>query len=142
MLLSPRRRRLAVLALTVSGAALTSLSALGGSTVVAPPPEAAVPAALPAALPAAAPARAGERAEEDGLRTGAALDTGGGLPVSAAAYAAAAPEAPLPFPAPDAAITPPAPVPSVPDPGRPALGTEVDGPALRGAVEAYRRGQV
>ncbi len=62
--------------------------------------------------------------------------------MAAAAFAAADPEVPIPFPAPDAAINPSAPVPSVPDPGRPVLGTEVDGPALRGAVEAYRRGQV
>ena len=150
MLLSPRRRRLAVLALTVSGAALTALggTALGGSTLT------------PAPVDAAVPARAVERAAEegfvqgdglpqaegfapaDGLRRGAAAEGGSRLPAAAAAFASADTEAPIPFPIPDAAIAPPAPVPPVPDPGRPALGTEVDGPALRSAVEAYRRGQV
>lgn len=153
MLLSPRRRRLAVLALTVSGAALTSLTALGGSTVAPPPADAAMPARVverggedgfsPAEgfVPSTAFTPT-DSAPSDGLRRNAAGEAGSRLPVAAAAFAAADAEAPIPFPAPDAAITPPAPVPSVPDPGRPVLGTEVDGPALRGAVEAYRRGQV
>ncbi|WP_287747720.1 lytic transglycosylase domain-containing protein [Methylobacterium sp.] len=66
----------------------------------------------------------------------------GGLPAGTTAYASADPEAPIPFPGPDLPVTPPAPVPTVPDPGRPTPAVEVDAPALRSAIEAYRRGQV
>ncbi|GJD52921.1 Membrane-bound lytic murein transglycosylase F [Methylobacterium crusticola] len=133
MQLSPRRRRLAVLALMVTG---TALSAAGSLAVRAAPPDPA----------AEAPARgeAAERREGEALRPSAAAGEAvpRAVPAGAASYASADPEAPIPFPVPDAALTPPAPVPPVPDPGRPAPTVDLDVPALRSAVDAYRRGQV
>ncbi|TXN24240.1 lytic transglycosylase domain-containing protein [Methylobacterium sp. WL19] len=65
------------------------------------------------------------------------------LPAAAKAYASADPEAPIAFPLPDAAMTPAAPVPEVPDPARAAqVAPDVDLPALRQAIDAYRRGKV
>ena len=59
-----------------------------------------------------------------------------------AAYASADADAPIAFPLPDAAVTPAAPVPEVPDPARPKLGGETDPTLLRGAIDLYRKGRV
>ncbi|ACA15258.1 Lytic transglycosylase catalytic [Methylobacterium sp. 4-46] len=142
MQLPPRRRRLATLALLACGTAL------------ALPPGPAVRAADPdgEGLPARAEAPAAESPEiAGGLRATAGPEdapaTAAGrlapaVPQAAAAYASADPSVPLPFPVPDAAVAPRAPVPSVPDPGRPTPAVEVDAPALRNAIDAYRRGKV
>ncbi|MDP4022459.1 lytic transglycosylase domain-containing protein [Methylobacterium sp. NEAU 140] len=62
------------------------------------------------------------------------------LPV--AAYASADADAPIAFPLPDAATTPAAPVPEVPDPARPKISGDTDPTLLRGAIDLYRRGRV
>ncbi len=76
--------------------------------------------------------RLGDRGEEP-ART---------LPAAASAYASADPEAPVAFPLPDAAVTPAAPVPEVPDPARPKISGETDPTLLRGAIDLYRKGRV
>jgi soluble lytic murein transglycosylase len=66
-----------------------------------------------------------------------------GLPPAAKAYASADPEAAIAFPLPDAAVSPAAPVPEVVDPARAAQAApDVDLPALRQAIDAYRKGRV
>ncbi|MGY2050455.1 transglycosylase SLT domain-containing protein [Methylobacterium sp. JK268] len=156
MELSPRRRRLAVLTLLASGSALALLC---GPAVRAADPEGEVSArpevqgeaatgtmvagALRAsasaedALPAPSPLA--ERVPGSGP---AGASPAAALPASATAYASADPSVPIPFPAPDAAVTPAAPVPSVPDPGRPPPAVDVDVPALRSAIDAYRQGRI
>jgi len=64
------------------------------------------------------------------------------LPAAASAYASADPDAPVAFPLPDAAVTPPAPVPEVPDPARPKISGDTDPTLLRGAIDLYRKGRV
>ncbi|KTS04579.1 lytic transglycosylase [Methylobacterium radiotolerans] len=64
------------------------------------------------------------------------------LPAAASAYASADPDAPVAFPLPDAAVTPAAPVPEVPDPARPKISGDTDPTLLRGAIDLYRRGRV
>jgi soluble lytic murein transglycosylase len=64
------------------------------------------------------------------------------LPAAASAYASAAPDAPVAFPLPDAAVTPAAPVPEVPDPARPKISGDTDPTLLRGAIDLYRKGRV
>ena len=64
------------------------------------------------------------------------------LPAAAAAYASADPDAPVAFPLPDAAVTPAAPVPEVPDPARPKISGDTDPTLLRGAIDLYRKGRV
>ena len=46
------------------------------------------------------------------------------------------------FPLPDAAVTPAAPVPEVPDPARPKISGDTDPTLLRGAIDLYRKGRV
>ncbi|MBY0251119.1 MAG: lytic transglycosylase domain-containing protein, partial [Methylobacterium organophilum] len=58
------------------------------------------------------------------------------------AYASADPDAPVAFPLPDAAVTPAAPVPEVPDPARPKISGDTDPTLLRGAIDLYRKGRV
>ncbi|MFE1597892.1 transglycosylase SLT domain-containing protein [Methylobacterium sp. ID0610] len=154
MQLPARRRRLAVLTLLASG---TALAVLGGPAVRAADPEgegavSARPAAAESAeLAGALRATAGPE-EPASARAAEALPANSlpanplpakPLPAAATAYASADPEAPIPFPAPDATLTPLAPpAPSVPDPGRPTPAVDIDAPALRSAIDAYRRGQV
>ncbi|MGU3387666.1 transglycosylase SLT domain-containing protein [Methylobacterium sp. D53M] len=64
------------------------------------------------------------------------------LPAAASAYASADPDAPVAFPLPDAAVTPAAPVPEVPDPARPKISGDTDPTLLRGAIDLYRKGRV
>jgi len=65
------------------------------------------------------------------------------LPAAAKAYASADPEAGIAFPLPDAAVSPVAPVPDVPDPRRAVLvAPDLDLPALRTAIDTYRKGRV
>ena len=68
------------------------------------------------------------------------------LPAGTAAYASADPEAaPFPKPAlPGANLSPPVPVPAVPDPARPlaALPEGVDPAAMRQVIDLYRRGNL
>ncbi|MEH3145831.1 MAG: lytic transglycosylase domain-containing protein [Methylobacterium frigidaeris] len=152
-----RRRRLAVLALLASGSALGGWHALaaGPNTAAATQAGAAPGLGRPAATGSAAigdeaGAALSPRAtvpddDEAGLRSSVGPDEGASsrkLPAGVSAYASADPDAPIAFPIPDAAVTPPAPVPAVPDPGRPSLAVDLDIPALRSAVEAYRRGKV
>ena len=63
-------------------------------------------------------------------------------PGAASAYASADPDAPIAFPLPDAAVTPAAPVPEVPDLARPKASGETDLTLLRGAIDLYRKGKV
>ncbi|MCJ2037255.1 lytic transglycosylase domain-containing protein [Methylobacterium sp. J-068] len=82
----------------------------------------------------------------DALKIEAKTSEGGpgpGLPTAAKAYASADPEAGIAFPLPDATVSPAAPVPEVPDPARAArVAPDVDLPALRQAIDAYRKGRV
>ncbi|ACL56475.1 lytic transglycosylase domain-containing protein [Methylobacterium nodulans] len=145
MQLPARRRRLAVLTLLASG---TALAALCGPAVRAADPEgegAGAARVQPAAAEGADLAgtlRSTAGPEEPASRpAGSSPDQP--LPAAASAYASADPEMRIPFPAPDAAVTPPAPpAPNVPDPGRPTPAVDIDAPALRSAIDAYRRGQV
>ncbi len=111
-------RRLAVAALPAlviaAGLATTTLADPGGPTL---PPPAPMP-----------------------LLSGT-TDLRPALPAAAAAYASADPQGvPFPLPLPEG---PAAPVPPVPDPGRPTgLPGGVDGAALRQAIDAYRRGRL
>ncbi|KQT78097.1 lytic transglycosylase domain-containing protein [Methylobacterium sp. Leaf466] len=69
----------------------------------------------------------------------------GPLPIrgsAASAYASADADAPIAFPLPDAAVTPAAPVPELPDPARLSRSGDTDIDALRQAVDAYRKGRV
>ncbi|MBX9930682.1 MAG: lytic transglycosylase domain-containing protein [Methylobacterium sp.] len=61
---------------------------------------------------------------------------------TATAYASADADAPIAFPLPDAAVTPAAPVPELPDPSRLARSGDTDVEALRQAIDAYRKGRV
>ncbi len=69
-------------------------------------------------------------------------EAGGKIPAAATAYASADPDAPVAFPLPDAAVTPAAPVPEVPDPGKPKISGDTDPTLLRGAIDLYRKGRV
>ena len=79
----------------------------------------------------------------DGLRTETVrADETERKPGAASAYASADPDAPIAFPLPDAAVTPAAPVPEVPDLARPKASGETDLTLLRGAIDLYRKGKV
>ncbi|MBE7245354.1 MAG: lytic transglycosylase domain-containing protein [Actinomycetospora chiangmaiensis] len=79
----------------------------------------------------------------DGLRTDSArADEADRKPAAASAYASADPDAPIPFPVPDAGLAPAAPVPEVPDIARPKSAGETDLTLLRGAIDLYRKGKV
>ncbi|MDF2597419.1 MAG: Lytic transglycosylase catalytic, partial [Methylobacterium brachiatum] len=69
-------------------------------------------------------------------------EAAGKIPAAATAYASADPDAPVVFPLPDAALTPAAPVPEVPDPGKPKISGDTDPTLLRGAIDLYRKGRV
>jgi soluble lytic murein transglycosylase len=79
----------------------------------------------------------------DGLRTETVrADEVERKPAAASAYASADPDAPIAFPLPDAAVTPAAPVPEVPDLARPKASGDTDLTLLRGAIDLYRKGKV
>ncbi|MCJ2082017.1 lytic transglycosylase domain-containing protein [Methylobacterium sp. J-090] len=81
--------------------------------------------------------------EAKSAETPAAPAPAASLPASAKAYASADPEAGIAFPLPDAAVSPVAPVPELPDPARAArIAPDIDVPALRQAIDAYRKGKV
>ncbi len=133
------------LALTSAGSVLAASTGPGAdSPILRPASDAVAPsAALPDAKladPVAADAlkiesKAPEAVPSQGLPAA--------LPAAAKAYASADPEAGISFPLPDAAVSPVAPVPEVPDPARAArIAPDIDLPALRQAIDAYRKGRV
>ncbi|NEU12141.1 transglycosylase SLT domain-containing protein [Methylobacterium sp. BTF04] len=157
MVFSTRSHR-AVLALALAGTILgTSCVAAGaGSDTVAPTPSSdanAPSSALPDARiddPVAADAlktevKTTEAAPSQALPVASqALPASSqALPATVKAYASADPEAAIAFPLPDAALSPAAPLPEVPDPVRAArIAPDIDLPALRQAIDAYRKGKV
>lgn len=64
------------------------------------------------------------------------------LPAAASAYASTESDGPVAFPLPDAAVSPAAPSPEVPDPARPIASGETDLGQLREAIDLYRKGKV
>ncbi|MFC5557411.1 transglycosylase SLT domain-containing protein [Methylobacterium iners] len=130
-------------ALVLAGAVVLAASPPGqaGSadgTVLTPSTDAVAPSALVADAKAVDPVTAD--ALKVDVKTPEAAPVK--VPPAAAAYASADPEAPIAFPLPDAAVTPAAPVPEVPDPARAARAGDTDIPALRQAIDLYRKGKV
>ena len=64
------------------------------------------------------------------------------VPAAVSSYASTDTETPVAFPLPDAAVSPAAPVPEVPDPNRPILAGDTDLGLLRQAIDLYRKGRV
>lgn len=140
-------------------AALLGLALTGGVTLGAPPdlrgtdtPAASQP--TPPASDASASsavltdAKAVDPAAADALKIEppSAEDESGKpaqkLPAGTTAYASADPDAPVVFPLPDAGVSPPAPLPEVPDPAAAAKAGGIDVTLLRQAIEFYRKGKV
>ena len=136
--------------------ALALVIAIGGVALAEPAPEPrnAAPATAPAApsSDAVAPAAqvqdtrppASDPVAADALRVEPMKGetAGEALPQAAASYASTDTDAPVAFPLPDAAVSPAAPLPEVPDPARAALAGDVDVAALRQAIDLYRKGKV
>lgn len=148
----PTRPHRAVLILALAGTMLGSASVRGGAgsdaSTLTPSSDAVAPSqalqeAKTAIDPVAADAlklegRTGEAASSDVLPAASQ-----NLPASVKAYASADPEAGIAFPLPDAAVSPLAPVPEVPDPARAArIAPDIDLALLRQAIDAYRKGKV
>lgn len=148
----PTRPHRAVLLLALAGTMLGSASIPVGAgadaTTLTPSSDAAAPSqalqdAKTAIDPVAADAlklegRSGEAASGDVLPAASQA-----LPASVKAYASADPEAGIAFPLPDAAVSPVAPVPDLPDPARAArIAPDIDLALLRQAIDAYRKGKV
>ncbi len=126
--IASKRARFAALVLA-AGAAATSASPRAAEGV---PP-----------APAALAQQDGPELSGDGLRTETVRsEDSERKPAAASAYASADPDAPIPFPLPDAAVTPAAPIPEVPDLARPKASGETDLTLLRGAIDLYRKGKV
>ena len=139
----PTQRAALMLALTLASAG-SVLAASGGSGTDTPTLRPASDAVAPsAALP---DAKVPDPVAADALKIDAKAPEaapGPTLPAAAKAYASADPEAGIAFPLPDATVSPAAPVPEVPDPARAArVAPDVDLPALRQAIDAYRKGRV
>ncbi|MDO9428869.1 MAG: lytic transglycosylase domain-containing protein [Methylobacterium sp.] len=138
----------AALALVLAGTALTGTLVASGVFAAGSEPLPVSDAAAPSRAltdtrtpdPVAADAL---KLEAKSAETPAAAAPASSLPVSAKAYASADPEAGIAFPLPDAAVSPAAPVPELPDPVRAArIAPDIDVPALRQAIDAYRKGKV
>ena len=136
---------------------LASAFALVGSL-----PLAAAPAAIRDQAPAGAPDRPASdaiapatripgkgAAEADPVAADALRMTppseesaGAGLPAAASTYASTEGDGGLAFPLPDAAVSPAAPVPSVPNPSRATMVGDTDIVLLQQAIDLYRKGKV
>lgn len=138
-----------VLAAPASQAQLAEAGALPATDATAPSPLLADAKAVTDAVsadalkvevaePEAGPAKASVAAPR-GAEGGMALRSPS---AAVAAYASADVDAPIAFPLPDAAVTPAAPVPELPDPARLSRSGQTDIDALRQAVDAYRKGRV
>ena len=134
-----------VLALASAGSALAASSGPGtDAPTLRPASDAVAPsAALPESRIADPVAADALKIEAKAPETVPSQGLPAALPASAKAYASADPEAGIAFPLPDAAVSPVAPVPEVPDPSRAAqVAPGIDLPALRQAIDAYRKGRV
>lgn len=134
-----------VLALASAGSVLAASSGPGtDAPTLRPASDAVAPsAALPESRIADPVAADALKIEAKAPETVPSQGLPAALPASAKAYASADPEAGIAFPLPDAAVSPVAPVPEVPDPSRAAqVAPGIDLPALRQAIDAYRKGRV
>lgn len=122
------------------GAAIEPRNPQPASAPAAPTSDATAPAARvnDAQSPAADPVAA-DALRLDPSASEAAADTP--LPAAAAAYASTEGDAPIAFPLPDAGVSPAAPSPEVPDPGRPVVSGQTDLGQLRQAIDLYRKGK-
>ena len=116
-----------------------------------PPPPASDAALSTAQVQGTEAGKAADPVAADALKLDPAQAAGGDdkgeeparkLPAAASSYASADPDAPVAFPLPDAAVTPAAPVPEVPDPAQPKISGDTDPTLLRGAIDLYRKGRV
>ena len=145
----PARSLLLLLGLVLSGTAMLPQS---GTAIEVRNPE---PASAPAAPASDATAPAGQVSDGQGPASDPVaadalrLDPSAGeaasdkpLPAAASAYASTESDGPVAFPLPDAAVSPAAPSPEVPDPARPIASGETDLGQLREAIDLYRKGKV
>ena len=141
MVFSTQRAALMLTLSLASAGALAASAGLDGDTPSLRPASDAV--APSSALPEA---KVADPTAADALKIEAKTPEAApsqGLPSAAKAYASADPDAAIAFPLPDAAVSPAAPIPEVADPARAAQVTpDVDLPALRLAIDAYRKGRV
>ena len=145
----PARSLPLLLGLVLSGTAMLPQS---GTAIEVRNPE---PASAPAAPASDATAPAGQVSDgqgpasdpvaADALRLDPSVGEAASdkpLPAAASAYASTESDGPVAFPLPDAAVSPAAPSPEVPDPARPIASGETDLGQLREAIDLYRKGKV
>ncbi|MEH3119184.1 MAG: transglycosylase SLT domain-containing protein [Methylorubrum populi] len=135
-----------LLGLVLSGAVLPQR---GGAIEIRNPQPASAPA-VPASDATARGVGDGQGPASDPVAADALrLDPSAGeaasdkpLPAAASAYATTESDGPVAFPLPDAAVSPAAPSPEVPDPARPIASGETPLGPLREAIDLYRKGKV